>query len=110
MRHTVFWSILAIVITGLLTLGLAREFYWPEDLTRRPADASADSQPVETGSYCLGTYQGRLAIFLPGQEDPEMLFDVYIQQLPAYDQGQLEQGIWVDDYQTLVQTIEDYIS
>ena len=42
--------------------------------------------------------------------EPRMEFDVPVRVLPEFDQRQLEAGIYVEDYQTLVSLIEDYIS
>lgn len=69
-----------------------------------PADAPQDYQ------YVLREKDGRLAVFLKGQEEPQMVLDVSVRVLPEYDQRQLETGIYVADYQALVQLIEDFIS
>ena len=39
-----------------------------------------------------------------------MVFDVYVRLLPEYDRGQLNQGVYVKDYEELINRIEDYIS
>ena len=67
-------------------------------------DEAADCQ------YYLLDYQGKLAVFLPDKHTPEIVFDVYLSTLPAYDRGQLQLGVPVQDYEELVKRIEDYIS
>ena len=67
-------------------------------------DEAADCQ------YYLRDYQGKLAVFLPDKQTPEIVFDVYLSTLPAYDRGQLQLGVPVQDYEELVKRIEDYIS
>ena len=60
--------------------------------------------------YILKSYEGKLAVFLPGEPVPQKVFDVWLSSLPQYDRGQLELGIPVESYPELVQRIEDYIS
>ena len=67
-------------------------------------DEAADCQ------YYLRDYQGKLAVFLPDKQTPEIVFDVYLSTLPAYDRGQLQLGVPVQDSEELVKRIEDYIS
>lgn len=75
-----------------------------ESLPRNDAPEETDCQ------YYLREYQGKLAVYLPGKDQPEKVFDVYLTTLPAYDRGQLQMGVPVRDYEQLVQLIEDYIS
>ena len=60
--------------------------------------------------YRLGTSQGRLAVFVVGSDEPEMVLDVYLSTLPEVDRLLLEQGIEAQSYAQLVSMIEDYIS
>ena len=60
--------------------------------------------------YRLGTSQGRLAVFVEGSDEPEMVLDVYLSTLPEADRLLLEQGIEAQSYAQLVSMIEDYIS
>ena len=60
--------------------------------------------------YILREKDGRLAVYFRGQSEPQMTFDVPVRTLPELDQRQLEEGIKVKDYQSLVNLIEDYIS
>ena len=64
----------------------------------------------EDYQYILRAQDGRIAVFLPQESEPKMIFDVPVAVLPEYDQRQLESWIYVPDYQTLVTLIEDYIS
>lgn len=71
--------------------------------------AAAQDEAIDC-QYYLREYQGKLAVFLPDQQTPEIVFDVYLSTLPAYDRGQLQLGVPVRDYEELVKRIEDYIS
>ena len=69
--------------------------------------------PVEEETdyrYILRSQNGRLAVYMKGEEEPRMEFDIPVQVLPEFDQRQLENGILVKDYPSLVSLIEDYIS
>lgn len=73
---------------------------------------TAQPLPQENNSpvYRLGTSQGRLAVFVEGSDEPEMVLDVYLSTLPEVDRMLLEQGIEAQSYAQLVSMIEDYIS
>ncbi len=58
----------------------------------------------------LGASGGRLAVFLPGKREPELVFDVWLHHLPDVDRERLQQGIEVFDEETLLALIEDYTS
>lgn len=108
MRNTLLWCVGSILVTSMMVLGIV--FITVEGQTPTGNSASAPIPQEEDCQYILGSYQGRVAVFLKGEEKPQMILDVYVKQLPPYDQGQLGQGIPVPDYQTLVTKIEDYIS
>ena len=66
----------------------------------------------EKNGYYIRGYEGELAVFREkNSEQPMMIFGgIYLHQLPEYDRRQLEEGIYVKDYQTLTMLLEDYIS
>ena len=64
----------------------------------------------EAERYLIRDYQGRVAVFLEGVEEPEMIFDIYTKTLPELDQQQLTKGIPVEGYQQMTRLVEDYIS
>lgn len=68
------------------------------------------SSPASQGRYRVGAYQGRLAVFSGDGQLPEMVFDVYLHHLPDVDRQRLSEGIWVEDYESLVRLVEDYVS
>ena len=85
-------------------------------MLRRPEKAFRASSARQirsrqrTANIICGTIRGKLAVFLPDKQTPEIVFDVYLSTLPAYDRGQLQLGVPVQDYEELVKRIEDYIS
>lgn len=82
----------------------------PAGKTLSDVPVSSDSEDEATGEYMLRAYNGRLAVFMKGESEPQMIFDIPIKTLPEYDRRELEAGISVRDYQSLVALIEDYIS
>ena len=84
-----------------------------ETQVKEPREESLPT-PEETApagpAYRLGASEGRLAVFVEGQEQPEMVLDVYLASLPEADRILLEQGIPAGDYARLVSLLEDYIS
>ncbi len=88
-------SLLAIVV--LLLLG-----------GKSPAPADSSAAPV--ASYTIGVWEERLAVFVPGREEPERLYDVYVSTLPSEEQDRLEKGIPVYSDAELARLLEDYTS
>ena len=71
---------------------------------------SADINETSGVEYVLKDYDGRLAVFKSGLDKPEMVFDVFVKNLPQYDQTALQKGIAAKDIEELNRLIEDYIS
>ena len=60
--------------------------------------------------YLLGEHEGKLAVFIIGKKEPELIFDRYLHYLPDVDREKLEKGIEVAEYSELMRLIEDYTS
>lgn len=75
-----------------------------------PSSSSKVQAEEEAERYLIRDYQGRVAVFLEGVEEPEMIFDIYTKTLPELDQQQLTKGIPVEGYQQMTRLVEDYIS
>ena len=83
----------------------------PSPQTQQSSEDVPDVQrDTPTAQYYLRDYEGKLAVFLPDSQTPEMVFDVYLSTLPPYDRGELQLGVPVASYEELVERIEDYIS
>lgn len=105
---------IAAVITAL-ALGCALGFFIAE--SGEAALAASEKSPkitvaqqTEKPKYLLSSYQGKLAVFMIGKKEPEMVFDRYLHYLPDVDREKLENGIEVAEYSELLQLIEDYTS
>lgn len=75
-----------------------------------PAPGISVSAPSVKPRYRLAGKDGKLAVFIIGKTEPELVFDIYLHHLPDVDRLRLEEGIEVEDYQQLLQLIEDYTS
>lgn len=85
----------------------------PSSLSSISSSSSSSSKiqaEEEAERYLIRDYQGRVAVFLEGVEEPEMIFDIYTKTLPELDQQQLTKGIPVEGYQQMTRLVEDYIS
>lgn len=100
-------------LAAAMALGLAAGFLGAagalQEKKTPPAEETAAVQ-TEKVSYILGEQDGRLAVFLPGVTEAQIVFDIYLHHLPEVDRERLRAGIRVADYQTLVTLIEDYTS
>lgn len=109
MRTGFTTTILSLLAAALLSVALVTLSTPPKNVSH-----SAQGVPVadadDSFSYVLGEYSGRLAVFSRGSQDPDLVFDVYLQALPDFDRMQLESGVAAKDYTELVALIEDYTS
>lgn len=114
MRHTILGTCISILVVSVITMFAA---IYASDIRAERAEATKEDIPIpkqetttENDIYILKESDGKLAVFLEGEEQPREVFNVYIKTLPSYDQGQLHQGIKVESYGDLISLIEDYIS
>lgn len=82
----------------------------PSEVMEPAFDISVSQQETKKPRYRLAAYQGRLAVFIIGKNQPEMVFDRYLHYLPDVDREKLEAGIEVAEYSELMRLIEDYTS
>lgn len=66
--------------------------------------------PPEPPAYRLGSHRGKLAVYHHGEEEPFLVFQVYLHNLPEQDQAELTRGLEVRDYRELDRLLEDYTS
>lgn len=101
----------AMSLTLALALFVGLRVLPPAPPQTAPVGETVSSVPMAPqGRYLLRAHQGRLAVFLPGNAEPQLLFDTPLSLLPDLDQAALQAGVWAADYAELVRLIEDYIS
>lgn len=60
------------------------------------------------GKYIIRDYQGRVAVFRYGEDEPEEVFEVFTSSLPESECERLSRGITVKSDEELQSLIEDY--
>lgn len=60
--------------------------------------------------YILSEWEGKLAVFLPGKENPSQIYEVYITTLPPAEQERLKVGVPASGEEELSRLLEDYTS
>ena len=75
-----------------------------------PASEVAKSSVAAKAKYLIAGYDGKLAVYIIGKDEPEIVFDLKLYMLPDVDRQRLESGIEVSDYQELLRLIEDFTS
>ncbi len=103
-------AVLALALAGLLGYAVGTAAAPAESGESAPIEAAAEAKEIPVPLYRLGASGGRLAVFLPGKSEPELVFDVWLHHLPDVDRERLQQGIEVFDEETLLALIEDYTS
>ena len=114
-KKKVSWLGIAALAAALLAGGALG--YWAKfkesDIPQAAMDITSNvsaEQAPQKPRYLLTGYQGKLAVFMIGKKEPELVFDRYLHYLPDVDRMRLEEGIEVSDYAELLQLIEDYTS
>ncbi len=86
------------------TQSVAESSLQPEGL-REPVQLPA---PEPDHLYEMGIWQGNVAVFTPGEEQPFRVLEMPAAMLPIPDQAALEQRIAVKDDTELAGFLEDY--
>ncbi len=58
--------------------------------------------------YSAGIQDGRVAIFIKGQEIPALITDIWVDTLPAADQKALQARMGISSEEDLARFLEDY--
>ena len=113
-KHAARWGLAVLAASvgigfgsGLLLRQLApQQSLSANDFTGSVSAATPEPKP----HYLLKGYEGKLAVFIIGKEEPELVLDRYLHHLPDVDRLRLEEGIQVAQYSDLLRLIEDYTS
>ena len=93
----------AVLASGL-TAAAVREGVQP------PPEPPARRQSAPQAAYTLGEWEGRLAVYRDGEEEPEQVLEVYLNLLPPADAAALREGIPVADEEERARRLEDFAS
>lgn len=81
----------------------------PADVTSEPSESIDTSDEIEE-IWLLRSYEGKVALFTSTDDLPEVIYPIYVNTLPSYDQDLLRDGIYLDDVEQVSQYIADFES
>ncbi len=61
-------------------------------------------------SLLLGCYEGHIALWQEGMQEPEAIYPYSVSSLPPADQDALKKGIPIGSAEELARRLEDYLS
>ena len=108
-RQTV--GIMSVVVAAVF--GVAVGGYSAQGIDNMASETQTELKIKQSSSrapYKLMGCDGKLAVYVIGKKDPELIFDIYLHHLPDVDRLKLEEGIEVENYNKLLELIEDYTS
>ena len=86
---------------------------WVRVWTTRRESTPAPSPEVAEATVavmCLRAFEGRVALFVDGEDLPVEVYDVPIETLPPEEQQRLQNGIMIESEEMLWELLENYNS
>lgn len=96
LKHIVFFSLCIITLTALF-------FTLNKDINN-----NVENPYSSNDYYILTEYDGRLAVFIDGENTPVTVYNTYTDTLPQQDKELIQKGIRVEGTEKLQRLIEDY--
>lgn len=101
--RVLLWILLGALAAGLLAFGII--------LFCAGQAALPSGQPGGTDyAYLLRETDGKIGLYLPQEDTPRQVLDIYTYTLPEYDQQLLQEGIPVADEEDLQKYLEEFDS
>lgn len=104
------FAYIGCVLMVLITAAFAAAVFTGHATADEQALVAESTVPVGDYQYVLKDYGGKLAVFEADSVTPDIVFNVYVKNLPEFDAGELASGVYVRDSEELGRLIEDYIS
>ncbi len=105
-KKIIYMYILAIAISAIIFILSIGKSFGNEKVTER----TETPQTVYESGYVLGEYNGKIALFRSGSEEPYKKIDFNVDMLTEYDKQMVRNGIYTDTEQELNRLIEDLTS
>lgn len=111
MEHSFLAAFCALIITGgaVFAAVTLSENYNEEEVSS-PLEEAAVLAEEEPKAMVLGTFEGKLALFIGESPYPNRIFDFFVRNLPPEDQNLLSEGIKIASEEELEKLLEDYMS
>lgn len=90
-----------IKITAVVLAVCATAFLAVSAITQR-------AEPDASEMYVLRDYNGRIAVFACGEDEPLEVFDIFTSSLPKSEAERVYKGITVEGGEALQRLIEDF--
>ena len=91
-----------IKITAVVLAVCAAAFFTVSAITTQRAEPDASEM------YVLRDYNGRIAVFACGEDEPLEVFDIFTSSLPKSEAERVYKGITVEGGEALQRLIEDF--
>jgi hypothetical protein len=101
--RTLLWILLGAVAAGLLAVGI---ILFCANQAALPSQKSGG----EDCAYLLRETDGKIGLYLPDEDTPRQVLDIFTYTLPDYDQQLLKEGIPVADEEDLQKYLEEFDS
>lgn len=100
---------LLLLTTSLVAIGTFTFFAGTKNnMTYMNASSSNMENNVQNIQYIVKEYDGKVAVFKLGENEPAETLDIDITSLPFSDRAALKEGISLQDTKKLNQLIEDF--
>lgn len=97
------WILLGAAAAALLAVGI---ILFCANQAALPSQRSGGDEYA----YLLQETDGKIGLYLPGEDTPRQVLDIFTYTLPDYDQQLLKEGIRVADDQDLQKYLEEFDS
>lgn len=105
MKHYIIISIVSILsLTAIVTNSINLLSHSEKTVT------TENISEHEKATYTIRDYNGRIALFVRNNENPETVYDIFTDSLPEKDKENLRKGITVETEDEAKSLIEDYTS
>ena len=101
--------ITAIVALAVAVVSIPAAIILPPRLIAQGKGTASSSAQSQCG-YIIKEYDGQIAVYCEGNENPMQILNVYTETLPSEIQQRLKTGIHVKSRDELLQMIENYTS
>lgn len=102
-KYLALCAVIVIAAAALLCLAAVIE-----RSVQAPAKERVVTPPDNTVYRIIGEWEGKVAVYIPGTDMPETVYDTMVMSLPEEERQHLYDGIEVESREALAVRLEDY--